>query len=328
MVLCVALSSGCAQNQQAIARLEQENAQQRERIWRSNRKMEDFRRENEALRQQIATLQGSNNVTNRTAYSPIGNTNGASSTYNTANSVIQSNPRSAGNRGGAPNRIETPTAPLSQQPPASTLGAPASPQTLPTNPATGAQVALGAGTTSRQVRIRKADSANVHSVTLQPNKVRAIGMEGLHAEFQLRDATGDILLAPAPLEVAVLTTSSQTSDKPMCVSEWKYTAEDVADIINGGHAGLTIPLDMAWAQSRPKNQKLELQILYYTSDKRILIHRVPIDLAGGKNMQTAGISQTVGAPQGGLFLESANPAIGQNVTLPNNLSRPEWSPNP
>ncbi len=319
MVLCVVLSTGCAQNQQAIARLEQENAQQRERIWRSNRKMEDFRRENEALRQQIATLQGTNQSSSRNAsYSVTGRGTQTSSAYNApANSIVQPIPSMSGSAGN--NSSNTP---LTQQPPISTLGEPATPQTLPTNPPTGAQVVLGAGGTPRQVRVRKTDSANVQSVTIQPAKVRAIGTEGLHAEFQLRDAAGDILLAPAPLEVAVLAMSEKNSDKPMCVSEWKYTAEDVADIINNGQAGLTIPLDMAWAKECPDNHGLELQILYYTSDKRILIHRVPFNLAG------VGTTQTVGMPQNGLILESANPSVGKNVTLPEMLSRPEWSPNP
>ncbi|MDO4629955.1 MAG: hypothetical protein Q4C70_12300, partial [Planctomycetia bacterium] len=305
-VLCVVLSSGCAQNQQAIARLEQENAQQRERIWRSNRKMEDFRRENEALRQQIASLQGKNNAASRnSAYSPTGNVGVNSSAYNmSTNSIVQPIPGNSGNVGNGGNTrnngngigIGTSTAPVTQQPPASTLGNPSAPQSLPPNPATGTQVVLGNGTGNgvgtgvapRQVRVRKTDSANVHSVILQTAKVRAIGTEGIHAEFQLRDASGDILLAPAPLEVSVLTPSGKTSDKPMCVSEWKYTAEDVANIINNGQAGLTIPLDMAWARSCPQNQALELQILYYTSDKRILIHRVPINLTGGSSTQTAG----------------------------------------
>ncbi|MBO5438783.1 MAG: hypothetical protein J6A23_14070 [Thermoguttaceae bacterium] len=67
--LCFVLTTGCAQNRQTIARLEQENAQQRERIWQSNRKMEDFRQENLALRQQLAALQGKNRSSASASYS-------------------------------------------------------------------------------------------------------------------------------------------------------------------------------------------------------------------------------------------------------------------
>lgn len=335
LFLCVAMTSGCAQNKQAIARLEQENAQQRERIWRSNWKMEDFRRENETLRQQIATLQNSNRKPGSAA-SAAPAAQGTSAWGSTSivrpipgESAPASTPASAPASTGtplspAPSGTSASPAPaempvITPQPPATSLGAPSEPQNLPTNPATGSQARLGNG---RQIHVRKTDSQNVHSVTLLPEKTRAIHYEGLHAEFQLRDAAGGILLAPAPLVVMV--TDPSLSGEQSRISKWKYSAEDVADIINSGQAGLTIPLNMAWERACPQNLNLELHILYYTSDKRILVHRAPINLA--PNAYPAG-TETAAAPQGGLILGTSSPAVGSEVgNQP--LSRPEWNPNP
>ena len=288
----ILLLGGCAQNQQTITRLEQENAQQRERIWQSNRKMEDFRQENEALRQQIATLQ------NQKSPSAGWTTPGASTT----------------------NTISTPASlpAVSPQPPATTLGNPSSPASIPINPATGAQATIGGP--GKTIRVRKTDSQNVHSVQILPEKTRPIHYEGLHAEFQMKDAAGNIILAPGPT-VIVVTDPTKTGDASR-ISKWNYTAEDIADIINNGQAGISIPLNMAWAKSCPENLDLELHILYSTSDGRLLTHRAKVNLAARSTSQPSGIAA---APQGGLTLESANPQVGTNA---GSVQRPTWGPNP
>ncbi|MBR0193711.1 MAG: hypothetical protein IJQ31_16765 [Thermoguttaceae bacterium] len=292
LAAAILLSGGCAQNQQAIARLEQENAQQRERIWQSNRKMEDFRQENEALRQQIATLQ---------------NQKSSAAGWTSPGTAIPTS---------SPVQPSLPVAP--QQPPATTLGDPSSPANIPVNPQTGTQVTIGGP--GKTIRVRKTDSQNVAVVEILPEKTRAIHYEGIHAEFQMKDANGNIVLAPAPV-VVMVTDPTKTGDASR-VSKWNYTAEDIADIINSGQAGISIPLNMAWAKSCPENLNLELHILYCTSDKRMLTHRAKINLSASSTSQPSGIAA---APQGGLTLESANPAVGSNV---GSVQRPQWSPNP
>ncbi|MCR5163612.1 MAG: hypothetical protein K6C40_06305 [Thermoguttaceae bacterium] len=292
LAVAILSSGGCAQNQQAIARLEQENAQQRERIWQSNRKMEDFRQENEALRQQIATLQ------NQRSSSAGWTTPGTSAPGTT------SSPASVPN--------------VPPQPPATILGNPSSPANIPVNPQTGAQASIGGS--GKTIRVRKTDSQNVHSVQILAEKTRAIHYEGLHAEFQMKDAAGNIILAPGPT-VVMVTDPTKPQDSAR-VSKWVYTAEDIADIINNGQAGISIPLNMAWAKSCPENLNLELHILFRTSDGRLLEHRAKIDLTPKSISQQSGIAA---APQGGLTLESANPQVGTNV---GSVQRPEWGPNP
>ncbi len=296
--LCFVLTTGCAQNRQTIARLEQENAQQRERIWQSNRKMEDFRQENLALRQQLAALQSQNRSS-------------ASRSSQPQASIIQQN-----------SGTNDPSA-VPQTEPISTLGAPTSPQTLPVNPSAGSQAVMD-GTPHRTIRVRKTDSSSVHSVTILADKAKPIHYEGLHAEIQLKDANGGIVLAPAPLYVMV-TDPSKPEDQAR-VSKWRYTAEDLAGIINSGQAAISIPLNMAWERSCPQNLDLELHILYHTSDQRILSHRARINLA-----QSA-------APQS--MTSAADPAVGASVSVPNTAgspsasssnspySRPVWTPEP
>ncbi|MBO5436927.1 MAG: hypothetical protein J6A23_04630, partial [Thermoguttaceae bacterium] len=151
-------------------------------------------------------------------------------------------------------------------------------------------------------------------------KAKPIHYEGLHAEIQLKDANGGIVLAPAPLYVMV-TDPSKPEDQAR-VSKWRYTAEDLAGIINSGQAAISIPLNMAWERSCPQNLDLELHILYHTSDQRILSHRARINLA-----QSA-------APQS--MTSAADPAVGASVSVPNAAgtssaspySRPVWTPEP
>lgn len=296
--LCFVLTTGCAQNRQTIARLEQENAQQRERIWQSNRKMEDFRQENLALRQQLAALQGQNRSSVSRSSQPQA-------------SIIQQN-----------SGTNDPSA-VPQTEPISTLGVPTSPQTLPVNPSAGSQAVMD-GTPHRTIRVRKTDSSSVHSVTILADKAKPIHYEGLHAEIQLKDANGGIVLAPAPLYVMV-TDPSKPEDQAR-VSKWRYTAEDLAGIINSGQAAISIPLNMAWERSCPQNLDLELHILYHTSDQRILSHRARINLA-----QSA-------VPQS--MTSAADPAVGASVSVPDAAgspsasssnspySRPVWTPEP
>ena len=254
--------------------------------------MEDFRQENEALRQQIATLQ------NQRSTSAGWTTPGTS--------VPTSMP------------VQSPLPAVSPQPPATTLGNPSSPASIPVNPATGSQATIGGP--GKTIRVRKTDSQNVHSVQILAEKTRAIHYEGLHAEFQMKDSAGNIILAPGPT-VVMVTDPSKPQDSSR-VSKWVYTAEDIADIINSGKAGISIPLDMAWAKSCPENLNLELHLLFRTNDGRLLEHRAKINLAAKSISQSSGIAA---APQGGLTLESANPAVGTNV---GQVQRPEWSPNP
>ena len=101
-----------------------------------------------------------------------------------------------------------------------------------------------------------------------------------------------------------------------------YKPEEIADIINHGQAGISVPLDMSWAKSCPENLDLELHILYRTSDGRLLQQSAKINLAAKSISQSSGISP---APQGGLTLESSNPQIGTKVEP---VQRPEWGPTP
>ncbi len=292
LAAAILLSGGCAQNQQAIARLEQENAQQRERIWQSNRKMEDFRQENEALRQQIATLQ--NQRSSASGWTSPGTSSPATS----------------------PVPSTLPSVP--PQPPATTLGNPSSPANIPVNPQTGSQASIGGP--GKTIRVRKTDSQNVHTVQILPEKTRPIHYEGLHTEFQMKDAAGNIVLAPAP--IVVMVTDPTKTGNASRISQWNYKPEEIADIINSGQAGISVPLDMSWAKSCPENLDLEIHILYRTSDGRLLQQSAKINLAAKSIAQSSGIAP---APQGGLTLESANPQIGTRVEP---VERPEWSPNP
>ena len=332
-LFCVFLISGCAQNQQAIARLEQENAQQRERIWQSNRKMEDFRQENEALRQQLAALQEKNRISGTSAANfhstpssiaarpdsivqPIRQNSAAN---HSSASFSTTNPKSNGN-----SSMNSPMN-ITPQPPAATLGTPSTLENQTINPPSGARISME--NHGKTIRVRKTDSRNVHSISILPQKARKIDTRGIHAEFQMKDSSGNIVLAAAPISVMI--TDPSLPENHSRISEWKYSAEDIADVINSGQAAITIPLNMEWANSCPQNPNLELHILYYTSDKRILMHRARIDLTPRPSQATVSTQSKV--PSGGLILGNSNPSVGSNAAQASpaaSLSRPEWSPEP
>ncbi|MBE6426840.1 MAG: hypothetical protein E7029_12825 [Planctomycetaceae bacterium] len=311
--VCLVLMTGCAQNRQTIARLEQENAQQRERIWQSNRKMEDFRQENLALRQQLAALQGQDR-SNAPVSQPQTQLQSPPQS-----SIIQSSPGSG--------RIDRSAVAPTPQP--STLGTPTTPQALPINPPAGSQAEV-AGVPHRTIRVRKTDSSAVHSVSILADKAKPIHYEGLHAEIQLKDANGGIVLAPAPLYVMV-TDPSKPADQAR-ISKWRYTAEDLAAIINSGQAAISIPLNMAWERACPENLDLELHILYHTSDQRILSHRARIDLAQSTVPQSAvsaAAGQAVGASVSVPSGVNGNAASGNSPASSGSpYSRPVWTPEP
>lgn len=312
LALCVVGLAGCAQTR-AVSDLEAENAQQRERIWKSNMKMEDFRRENESLRKQIAVLESQRG--------------GAPPRPTAPRTILESSPGYSSNNSGSSAPATTSNAlPPSAEPPQATLGEPSSNDPTWLN---GQNISQNSGS-QRTIRVRKADSSAVYTVELLPRKATAIHQEGLHAEFQLKDASGNLVLAAAPV-VVMVTDPAQPAEKSR-VSKWKYTAEEIAEIINSGEAVLTVPLNMAWEHGCPENLNLELHILYQTSDKRLLRHTVPINLMNGAFPNE---------PQASVVTAPTTPAVGQDLNLevsqPNAaigtdssrvLERPVWTPEP
>ena len=170
----------------------------------------------------------------------------------------------------------------------------------------------------------------MYSVELLSQKTRAIHQEGLHAEFQLKDASGNLILAAAPV-VVMVTDPSQPAEKSK-ISKWKYTAEEIAEIINSGEAALTIPLNMAWEHGCPENMNLELHILCQTSDKRLLRHTVPINLMNGAfpdEPQASVVTAPNAPPVGqGLNLEVSQPNAAVGSDSSRSLARPVWTPEP
>ncbi len=328
LIFCAFQISGCAQNQQTIARLEQENAQQRERIWQSNRKMEDFRQENESLRQQLAVLQGKNRAGNSSASYSTGTVRANAAVQPLAQSSLNgrsSNAVSPSTPGAVETRPTNSSMNIAPQPPTATLGVPSSLENQTVYPPSGSKISIG--NTGKTLRVRKTDSKNVHSIAILPQKARKIDTRGLHAEFQMKDSAGDVVLAAAPISVMV--TDPSLPENQSRISEWKYSAEDIADVINSGQAAIAIPLNMEWANACPQNPNLELHILYYTSDKRILMHRAKIDL----NVRSASGSASVAssAYSGAFIPGTSNPPVGTNADLPSSaktFSKPEWSPTP
>ncbi|MDO5113002.1 MAG: hypothetical protein Q4E67_01360, partial [Planctomycetia bacterium] len=283
---------------------------QRERIWKSNLKMEDFRRENEILRQQIAHLE---------AQLKSGGQSRSAST--TENSVLSPTPRTESHTTRSatvlPNEKSIP-----RTPPSVELGEPSNetPGWLqPENgtgavlesvhPAAGSLVQLPREKASPVV-VRKVDSSAVYTVQILQESVKPIHYEGIHVEFQMKDAQGNPVLAAAP--VVIMVTDPSRPEKESRISKWVYSPEEIAEIINSGQAGLTIPLNMAWEQGCPENLQLEVHLLYQTSDKRLLMSRVAVQLAAFAESQQA----------------SLTPSIGNSVELGKSLERPTWSPNP
>ncbi|MDO4584878.1 MAG: hypothetical protein Q4D62_12340 [Planctomycetia bacterium] len=307
--LFVSLCGCAAQNQQSLTALEQENAMQRERIWKSNLKMEDFRRENEILRQQIAYLE-----------TQIKSPGRSTSTPSTGGSILSPTPRTE------PQATRSTTVlpsqkPISKNPPAVELGTPSQetpawlqpengsgPMLESVQPPTGNLVQLPREKTP--VIVRKVDSSAVYTVQILQESVQPIHYEGIHVEFQMKDAQGNPVLAAAP--VVLMVTDPSRPEKESRISKWVYSPEEIAEIINSGQAGLTIPLNMAWEQGCPENLQLEVHLLYQTSDKRLLMSRVSVQLAAFAESQEASLA----------------PSMGHSAELSGSLERPTWSPNP
>ena len=301
--------TGCAGQrrdmQNSLAELEAENAMQRDRIWKSNMKMEDFRRENEALRRQVAQLEAQ---TGKSAGSSGGYTPNTQNPVTTPTSVVGTSSTPTLEPSAAQNAVPG-------NPPAVQLGAPsnASPdwlQSAEPNPPAGTMVQA-----PQRLVVRKTDSSAVYSVEILRQSVKPINYQGLHVEVQMKDAQGNIVLAAAPL--AVVVTDPMLPEKESRISRWDYTAEEIAEIINAGQAGISVPLNMGWENGQyPGKNQLEIHLLYQTSDKRMLSCRLPVDL-------TATAFQN--APQA--QAAASQPQVGANAADVA-AERPAWSPAP
>ncbi|MDO4569704.1 MAG: hypothetical protein Q4D38_04915 [Planctomycetia bacterium] len=331
--LALVLQTGCALNNARIEALERENAEQRQRIWKSNVKMDDFRRENEALRNQIAQLESNSSRGSSRQHSVLGGSATSGATSGSAGSPLLSPlPERSGSSplSPTPHTSSGGTLPLSTTPPPSSLGTPTTegvpdwlePEAKALNPPSGSLVTPEGA--ARQVRVRKTDSREVYSVELLPEKAYAIHYQGVHAEFRLKDAAGNIVLAPGNIVVKI--TDPKKPPKSALVSKWVYTPQKIAEIINSGNAGLSIPLDMEWVKDCPENLNLEIHILYQTSDKRLLIDRKPIDLARGSYEDASGLASNAAS---GLQAAPVAPPVGSAAGAQDPfLERPQWSPNP
>lgn len=163
--------------------------------------------------------------------------------------------------------------------------------------------------------VRKTDSSAVYSVEILRQSVKPINYQGLHVEVQMKDAQGNIVLAAAPL--AVVVTDPMLPEKESRISRWDYTAEEIAEIINAGQAGISVPLNMGWENGQyPGKNQLEIHLLYQTSDKRMLSCRLPVDLTATAFQNAPQAQAAVSQPQVG-----ANAA---DVAA----ERPAWSPSP
>ncbi len=302
----VVMTAGCTpfgHTRQNQAELTEENSKQRARIYRDRTRMEEFQRENDMLRRKIEELQAQINtrqqIPNRMrqigpATSPAdGSVRGQSApdipsvkeTARTAPRQILPSPDNAA---------------VSPTPPAVEKGPPSSdvpdnlfndssaeepltlpnllPEATPIHPPTGSFVPdPGAGGTPRKwLVVRKTDSSTVQRVQIMKSHVRPLNYDGLHLEFQMLDAQNQIVLAAAPLTVMV--TDPTLPEQQAVIAQWDYSAADIAEMINAGQAAISIPLNMEWEKGCPQNLKLQIHVMFVTSDGRRLVDRVYMNL--------------------------------------------------
>ncbi|MDO4551643.1 MAG: hypothetical protein Q4C96_10385 [Planctomycetia bacterium] len=306
-VTLTVIQGGCApsrQTKQSLICLEQENAAQRARIFDDKCRIEEFRRENASLKKRIRTLEDQL-ATREQIPNRIQNYSSRSSARTDTALRAQSVPKKS------PPHTENSILPstnnvISPEPPKIEKGTPSS--VTPTdiftqNMLTEAPVSASVGNLARlsaapdslpkRIRVRKTDSSSVHRVRLLENSIRPCNYDGLYLNFQMFDENHQIILAAAPVIVAV-TDPSQPQEHSL-ISRWIFTAEEIAEIINSGEASLSVPLGLAWEHGCPQNLKLKVHIHYSTSDNRQLIDEVSV------NLQEAAFTE----PQKGLAAEIA-----------------------
>lgn len=297
----VVVCAGCTpfrHNRQAQAELRDENSKQRSRIYRDRARMEEFQRENDLLRRKVDELQSQLDTRQQT---PNRMRQIAPATSDSAAVRGQSSIPPAPRRESVQTFIAAPdTSAIPAVPPPVEKGPPATevpddlfqdmspedplelPDTLPTNipfhPATGARVEIpeSAEPLPKRLVVRKTDSSSVHRVRIMKPHVRPVNYEGLHFEFQMLDVDNQIVLAAAPVSVMVM--DPTVAGKPLSIGRWNFTAAEIAESINAGEAAISVPLDMAWERGCPQNLKLQIHLLYMTSDGRMLVDRVYVDL--------------------------------------------------
>lgn len=289
----VVLVCGCTplHSRRMMGELQEENRDQAGRVYRDRERLRIMYNEILALHQKIDLLQRQvdqrEQIPNRVRQFSVspGQDNavrGQSSPRNTGGGVGTSAPILP------PQSTETPADPtalpeIEKGPPSTDIphdlfleSLPDAGQELPTGLHTGSEVKLPTAPAKKTLVVRKTDSSSVHEVRLMKDHIRPLDYDGLHVEFQMRDAGGNVVLAAAPVRIMVTDPSRPRQDA--LIGEWKYSAEEIAEPINVNEAKISIPLDMAWRKGCPRNLKLQVHLLYVTSDRRYLTHNVQVDL--------------------------------------------------
>lgn len=354
----VAVCSGCTplgHNRRAQVELREENSKQRSRIYRDRARMEEFQRENDLLRRRVEELQSQLDTRQQTPnrMRQIGPATTSDSAVR-GQSTIDTPPRRETARTfvAAPETSAVPaTPPPVEKGPAALevpddlfKDAPADdplelpdflPSPMPIHPATGSNVQLPATNDAlpKRIVVRKTDSSSVYRVRLMKAHVRPVNYDGLQLEFQMLDVDNQIVLAAAPVSVMVM--DPTVAGEPLQIGRWNFTAEEIAESINAGEAAISVPLGMAWRRGCPQNLKLQIHLMYTTSDGRMLVDRVYVDLeelafaaapkhtladATPNSFPPAEIAPTVGHIGGNAG--SATPAPTPSIPL----ERPVWTP--
>lgn len=292
----VVACAGCTpfrHNRQVQAELKQENTKQRARMYRDRARMEEFQRENDLLRRRVEELQSQLDTRQQTPNRM--RQIGPATTDNSAvrgQSTIDTPPRREPTRTfvAAPETSAVPAMPPPvEKGPASTevpddifkdlpLEGPLQepntlPSAIPIHPATGSNAG---DALPKRIVVRKTDSSSVYRVRLMKAHVRPVNYDGLQLEFQMLDVDNQIVLAAAPVSVMVM--DPTVAGEPLQIGRWNFTAAEIAESINAGEAAISVPLGMAWRHGCPQNLKLQIHLLYITSDGRMLVDRVYVDL--------------------------------------------------
>ena len=176
-----------------------------------------------------------------------------------------------------------------------------------------------------------ADSSQVAAITLHEQRTGGhnldgrAGDEGISVQIEPRDSAGQLVPAAAPVAVVVLDPS--LSGEAARVARWDFTAEEVAQRCGRPPSAEGIRLEMVWPGAPPVHDRLHLFVRYVTDDGRNLQadRAIAIDLPGLQTQAPKSASRRAapgwqGTPRRATPLPAAEPV--RTARLPRPLPSP------
>jgi hypothetical protein len=194
------------------------------------------------------------------------------------------------------------------------------------------QLASSQGQAQLKIAAEKPSDMRIIEITFHPALSRAANFDdepdddGLYLVLQPKNVSGQVVLTPANLDIAVLDPSREGDAAR--ISRWSYTAAEVKAKIQPTGSNQGIHLTLPWNGPDPAADRVVVFVRYTFPDGRQVVNDKTLFTAGKGSMKTVWVPRnTDGSQVVAASFEQDRPTTPSNVVRPQ-PSFAEPAPNP